>query len=587
VKRHTAVAKVLILAVLCPVSCWSQTSDRAQEEVKDLIVRIHAKLGDTESVGAGIIFAAEKDQLYVMTANHVVRDGNKDGQNLWVELATLSGKQLPAKLLSHFDLTDDLAVLSVSDLKAHGINLSLLSFDRLGDPGALTRGDPVFLLGHPHGILWSLSVTPDGFAGADGNWLRFESKSLFPGHSGGALLNSRLEIVGMLRSDAQPNGEALSMVAILAQLRSWQYPVQLRRRFQVTNLQTLSAGAGHTCSVGSHDQVFCWGGNSHGELGNGTKTDSTVPSPLAGGLALVSVSGGYWHTCGVTANATAFCWGDNENGQLGNNSDRGSASPIQVAGELRFAQVSAGFSHTCGLTTDGLAYCWGDNENGQLGSGTKDVANTPVPVTGRLTFRSLHAGVLFTCGISTAGAVYCWGTNAQGRLGNGSQKDSPIPVRVLGGPSFVSLSIGGGGHVCGIAVDGKAYCWGMNEHGELGNGSHVSSPVPVPVSGGFTFQSISAGNTFSCGISKEGVPLCWGWGNDAVVATEEDRQDDVPAPVFGSRGLVFKSVTTGQTHACARMVAGQVYCWGGNNYGQLGNGGKEESVRPVLVPLQP
>lgn len=567
------------------MACRPQSSITAQEEVKRLIVSIHAKLGDRESAGAGIIFAADKDQLYVMTANHVVRDGSKDGESLWIELADLSGKQLPAKLLSHFDLNNDLAVLSVSTIKLQGIDLTRLSFDRLGDPNALTRGDPVFLLGHPNGVRWSLSVTPDGFAGADGAWLKFESRSLFPGHSGGALLNFRMEIVGMLRSDAQPNGEALSMNTALTQLRSWQYPVQLRRRFQVGNLQTLSAGAGYTCSIGSQDQVYCWGANSHGELGNGSKADSAVPARVVGGVALVSVSSGYWHTCGVAADGSAFCWGDNVDGELGNNSDQTSVSPSQVASELRFAQVSAGFSHTCGLTTGGLAYCWGDNENGQLGNGARNSADTPVPVSGGMKFRSVHAGTLFTCGISTDDAVYCWGSNAQGRLGNGSkQDDSRTPVRVSG-PGFLSISIGGGGHVCGIGVDGKAYCWGRNEDGELGNGSHLSSPVPVPVSGGLTFQSISAGKTFSCGISNEGVPLCWGWGNGTVVISEEDRPDDVPAVVAGSHGKVFKSVTTGQTHACARTVAGQVYCWGGNNYGQLGNGGKEASVRPVLAPV--
>jgi alpha-tubulin suppressor-like RCC1 family protein len=584
-KHHTARALFLILAVTCPLSGWPQASDAGQEEIKNLIVSIHVKFGDKESAGAGIIFAVDSDQLYIVTANHVVREGDKDGQDLRVELAILPGKQLPAKLLSHFDLNHDLAVLSVPGINAYGVKLNLLVFDRLGDPGVLSRGDPVFLLGHPHGVLWSLTVTPDGFIATDGDWLRFESKSLFPGHSGGALLNARLEIVGMLRSDAQPNGEALSINTILTQLRSWQYPVQLRQRFETADVGILSAGAGHTCYVGARDQAFCWGGNSNGELGNGTKADSAVPSPLSGGVALVSVSAGFWHSCGVTASAAAFCWGDNENGQLGDNSDTGSTSPVQVAGGFRFAQVSAGFSHSCGITTDGLAYCWGDNKDGQLGSGGKDSA-MPVPVAGGLKFRLVRAGYLFTCGITNGGAANCWGTNAQGRLGNGSQKSSPVPVQVSGSLNFVSISTSAS-HACGITSDGKGLCWGDNEHGQLGNGSHVSSSVPVPVSGGLAFQSISAGTTFTCGVTKAGIPHCWGWGNDAVTATEEEGPDDVPAPVFGSKGLVLKSVTTGQTHACALAATGRVYCWGGNNYGQLGNGAKEDSVRPVLVPLQP
>jgi alpha-tubulin suppressor-like RCC1 family protein len=584
-KLGTARALFLILVFVCTLPGWPQASDASQQEIKNLIVSIRTKFGDKESAGAGIIFGLDDNQIYIVTANHVVREGDKDGQDLRVELAFLPGKQLPAKLLSHLDLKNDLAVLSVAGFNAYGVKASLLVFDQLGDPGVLSRGDPVFLLGHPNGVPWSLTVTPDGFIAADGDWLRFESKSLFPGHSGGALLNARLEIVGMLRSDAQPNGEALNINTILTQLKSWQYPVQLRQRFETTNLETLSAGAGHTCYVGAHDQAFCWGSNSDGELGNGTKADSAVPSPLAGGVSLVSVSAGHSHTCGVNASAVAFCWGANESGQLGDSTLESSSHPVQVAGGIRFAEVSAGLSHSCGLTTDGLAYCWGDNERGQLGISGKD-SPTPVLVAGGLKFRSVRAGYLFTCGIAVGGAAYCWGSNAQGRLGNGSQKSSPVPVPVSSGLNFVSISPSAT-HACGVTTNGKGYCWGDNEHGQLGNGSHVSSSVPVPVSSGLIFQSISAGTTFSCGVTKAGIPHCWGWGNDTVTATEEEGPDDVPAPVFGSKGLVLKSVTTGQVHACALASAGQVYCWGANNYGQLGNGVKEDSVRPVLVPLQP
>ena len=586
-KRFASVMVECLLVMIYPgVAAYGQGVDPLREDIKNLVVRIEAKIGDETSYGAGIIFGAENDRVYIVTANHVVRHGNREGQDVDVRLRGLREKPLPAKLESHFDVEHDLAVVVVPNAKALGIDLNALPFDRVGEPAALTRGDPVFLAGHPNDMRWSLSVTPDGFVEQEDDWLRFESKSLFPGHSGGVLLNFRLEIVGLLRSDKQPNGEALSITKVLSTLKAWGYPVKLRKRFGMADIETLSAGAGHTCYVNSRGAAFCWGGNSNGELGNGTTNDSPQPSPVHGGLLFVTVSAGFSHSCGVTASAAAYCWGDNEEGELGSGSDDGSRVPIPVSGRLQFSAVSAGFNHSCGLTTSGAVYCWGGNEYGQLGNGGKVSSDKPVPVAGGYKFRSVRTGVLFTCGITNDGDAYCWGTNTRGRLGSNSEKDSPIPVPVSGGLKFASISTGDG-HACGVTMNGKGYCWGTNEYGELGNGSNASSPVAVPVAGGLTFGSISAGKTFSCGITREGAPHCWGWGVDAVVATETDLPPNVPAPVFGSRGFVFKSISAGMVHACSLTRAGDAYCWGTNKDGQLGNGSKNDSVRPTLVAFQP
>jgi alpha-tubulin suppressor-like RCC1 family protein len=586
-KRTVFLASLYILVGILPgAAAQSQSTDPLREDIMRLLVRIDAKLADRDSFGAGIIFGAENDQIYIVTANHVVRDGNQPSHDLQVEFRGLRGKPVPAVLASHFDVGEDLAVLTVPNAKMHGVDVNALPFDRVGDPAVLTRGDPVFLAGHPQGVPWSLSVTPDGFIEADGEWLRFESKSLYPGHSGGALLNFHLEIVGLLRSDQQPNGEALSITKVLGMLKEWGYPVKLRQRFTIANLETLSTGAGDTCFVNARGVASCWGSNSDGELGNGTPNDSPQPSPVRGRLVFVSVSAGFGHSCGVTATAAAFCWGDNTSGQLGGDAGEGSRSPFPVSGGMAFGAVSAGVNHSCGLTSGGAAYCWGGNRNGQLGNGSNTASATPVPVAGGHTFTSVRAGTAYSCGITSNGSAYCWGQNISGQLGNGSKTVSPVPVPVSGGLSFIAISTGGG-HTCGVTTNGKGYCWGDNRHGQLGNGSNSSSLVPVPVAAGLTFAFISAGETFSCGLTRAGAPYCWGWGDDAVTATESDAPTIIPAPVLGSRGLVLRSISSGMVHACGATAAGEVYCWGMNPYGQLGNGSKDESVRPVLVSPQP
>jgi alpha-tubulin suppressor-like RCC1 family protein len=587
VKPNAGPVATCLLLLFSPCAIGNpQARDPLRDDIKRLIVRIETKFGDRVSYGTGLVVGAANDQIYIITANHVVRDGDRKSQEVTVEFYTLQGKPIKATLQSQFDPNHDLAVLTVPNAKANGVDENSFPYDRVGDPALLARGDPVFLAGHPNDVRWSLSVTPDGFVETEGDWLRFESKSLFPGHSGGALLNFRLEIVGMLRSDKQPYGEALSITKILELLKGWNVPVKLRQRFVAGNVETLSAGAGHTCYVNSHGMAFCWGSNSDGELGNGMLSESPQPSAVRGGSLFVSISAGFGHTCAITASATALCWGENESGELGSDVGKGSRSPVPVSGGLNFAAVSAGFNHTCGLATNGVAYCWGDNEYGQLGTGKKADSIAPAPVAGGHSFRTVRTGTLFSCAITTAGDAYCWGLGSRGQLGNGSKTNSTVPVLVSGGLHFVSLATGDG-HACGVTAQGKGYCWGDNEYGQLGNGTTTPSLVPAPVAGGLIFEALSTGKTFSCGVTKEGAAHCWGWGDDTVVATEGDASANAPAPVFASRGLVFKSVTTGQVHACALTTVGEVYCWGANKYGQLGNGSKDDSVRPVAVPAQP
>jgi alpha-tubulin suppressor-like RCC1 family protein len=304
----------------------------------------------------------------------------------------------------------------------------------------------------------------------------------------------------------------------------------------------------------------------------------------------VSISAGFKHTCGVTANAQLLCWGDNASGELGGkmsaDADDRSRTPVPVSGGLSFVAVSAGQDHTCGLTTTGIAYCWGDNEYGQLGNGTKVLSPNPVPVAGGHTFRSVRAGVVFTCGIIGAGSAYCWGANSFGRLGNGSQIDSSLPVPVSGNLKFASISAGDG-HACAVTPNGKGYCWGYNDTGQIGVPSVQSSPVPVLIAGGLTFASISAGSGVTYALTREGTAYSWGSGMDVLAASNEDVADYIPTQIFGTQGLSFKSLSTSFAHACGQTITGEVYCWGTNKDGQLGNGSKDETIRPTLVSPRP
>ena len=238
-----------------------------------------------------------------------------------------------------------------------------------------------------------------------------------------------------------------------------------------------------------------------------------TPEPVTGGLSFASVSAGSGHACGVTVGGDAYCWGSNARGQLGDGSMLDRSTPMLVEGGLKFTSVSAGSSDTCGITTSGDAHCWGRNDRGQLGDGTRDDRLAPVLVAGGLTFALVSAGGFHTCGVTTSDDAYCWGANSIGQIGNPPPPagDRLTPSLVTGGLTFVLITVGSNGHTCGVTTLGGGFCWGLNNEGQLGNGTKINGPhQPGPVEGSLSFAILNAGIRYTCGVTTSGDAYCWG-----------------------------------------------------------------------------
>ncbi|MES1259592.1 MAG: Ig-like domain-containing protein [Gemmatimonadota bacterium] len=300
----------------------------------------------------------------------------------------------------------------------------------------------------------------------------------------------------------------------------------------------------------------------------------------------LSLSAAVAATCGVATTGIAYCWGSPDFG-LFNTSPARRGIPTPVASALRFAQLVSGQHDACGLTVAGAAWCWGiSDQHAQLGRGpATGVPDTvPAPVSGGLVFKQLSAGSsAFTCGLTNAGAAWCWGNGFGGELGNGSTSDSDVPVPVSGGLLFSSITAGSG-FACGLTIAGAAWCWGANNRGQGGRGSTTATNVPAPVSGELTFIALSAGYDFACGISTSGAAYCWGnnvygeLGNGALF----NGPTTVPTLVAG--GVSFASISAGGSHACAITASGAGYCWGSAaGVGALGIGRNADSSVPVAV----
>lgn len=258
-----------------------------------------------------------------------------------------------------------------------------------------------------------------------------------------------------------------------------------------------------------------------------------------------------------------------------------------------FIAVSAGREHTCALISDGSAYCWGSNEAGQLGVPADTTTclredrripcePAPVAVRGGLKFRQISAGALHTCGLALDGRVYCWGDNLRGALGDPAARETSAPIPILSNDAFTAIAAGGF-HTCALRTDGVAVCWGANDDGQLGLGfSGPGSAVPAEVRTTLRFSTIAAGSRGTCGLVADGGAYCWGavWVSRQG-ATEVTRAQDRPYRV--AQTPLFRTLGVGAATTCGVTADGAGYCWQANPSGTFGDGSTSGSVTPVAV----
>lgn len=282
-------------------------------------------------------------------------------------------------------------------------------------------------------------------------------------------------------------------------------------------------------------------------------------------------------SCGVTTNDEAWCWGENNAGTLGDGTTTDRQYPTAVLTALRFREITTGSSHACGLTPEGEAHCWGSNKYDQLSAHEDTISLLPVPVASALRFATMDAGGLHTCGVELSGDTYCWGAEI-----------GPTPTKVDGSVRLTHLTLGGQ-HACGLTAEGEAWCFGTNFEGQLGDGTVVGTTFagpPVAVATDLRFTEISAGEYHTCGLVAEGDVWCWGRDDvgqlgdgDPSVGSDPIRKT-VPTRVRPADSFTrFTTVSAGRFTSCAASTRGEGYCWG---YG-TGSTARPASTSPVEI----
>jgi len=361
----------------------------------------------------------------------------------------------------------------------------------------------------------------------------------------------------------------------------------------VLDAVSLSAGGGHACAVHRSGEVFCWGANGRGQLGDGTTAESLTPVLVSGLDDAVSVSAGSEHTCAVRASGSAVCWGRNDEGQLGGGGRVDSSIPVAVSGLSSVAEVGAGEVHSCARLESGALRCWGSNDSGQIGDSTAADRPTPAVVDDITDAVDLSVGHLHSCAARASGAVFCWGDNGSGQLGDGTTTEARSPVAATGVTGAIEVG-SGSSHTCARLGAGELRCWGCDDLGQLGDGATVPagscscvgggsecSLGALTVAGALVATGLSAGASHGCAWDAAGAPSCWGDGRQGAIGDGGTEIRHEPTPVTGLTGASV--VDGGDGFACAIDGSGAVQCWGRGEGGRLGDGTTADRALPAPI----
>lgn len=358
----------------------------------------------------------------------------------------------------------------------------------------------------------------------------------------------------------------------------------------------LAAGAEHSVAVDARGELWSWGRNAEGQLGDGSTDDRTTPQRItAPGGAAAAVAAGSDHSLAVDTGGGVWQWGRMSHDQLGVVSAGPAGAvltePEHVAGLPPIVAVAAGgvlgptgFGHSLALDEEGRARAWGYGVRGQLGNGLQGSRTDPVAVQDLDEIEGLAASGYTSVARRNDGTIWTWGSNARGQLGDDTVETRSVPAQVHGLSGITAIAAGGRGddvHVLALSEDGAVFAWGDNGRGQLGDLDVAMRSRPAPVEGLPEIAAIVAGDGFSLALDLAG--RVWAWGGNAHGQLGDGSTTDraTPAPVGGVEAVT--TFAAGGDHVLALDASGNVWAWGANGRGQLGDGSTEDRHAPRRI----
>lgn len=347
------------------------------------------------------------------------------------------------------------------------------------------------------------------------------------------------------------------------------------------SLVFMALGNEQSCGFDIGGNGYCWGRGTEGELGDGSGSNYTASVVISGGQIWSQMDSFTRTVCGVDTSNNGWCWGQNDSGQVGNGTTTNQMTPYQLPAAATWQKIVVGNQHSCGMKIGGTIQCWGKNLNGQLGDSSGLDSTTPVNVSGGATYTDLDTNGKTTCAIKNDGSIQCWGWGFEGQMGNSTTTQdnlSPVNSSLLSG-TFTKIAVGGL-HVCALDSSGNIKCWGKGNSGQLGDGTATDSWNALASVSGTNWTKIVAGDSHTCGLKLGTNELyCWGLNSAGQLGDGTVTQRNSPVLI----GSDYADVFVGYSHTCGIKASGDLYCWGLNANSQLGDGSTSNSTSPLYV----
>lgn len=351
------------------------------------------------------------------------------------------------------------------------------------------------------------------------------------------------------------------------------------------NLEGVAGGFNHSLGLCSDGSVWAWGRNNFGQLGNGAYLDSPLPVRVKNLSGAVAIDAGGYFSMALDGNGDVWGWGDNGYGQLGNGSTIDSALPIRIGGIGEATAIAAGFEHALVLLADQTVMAWGRNTDGQLGNGSNDDSASPVFVSSLSSAKGIAAGGYHSMALRMDGTVRTWGQNEFGQLGDGTRDSRNTPVSPVSMINLIDIEAGAY-HSFALRNDYTVRAWGNNANGQLGDGTALLRVTPTKLETISNVGALAAGTTHTIALTRDG--LVWAWGGNEYGQLGDGSTTSSLVPIMTGAPENTTSIAAGGYHNFSYYGAGAVaWGWGGNSYGQVGDGSTDDALNPVELTALP
>jgi alpha-tubulin suppressor-like RCC1 family protein len=340
--------------------------------------------------------------------------------------------------------------------------------------------------------------------------------------------------------------------------------------FYPSGIISSSSGFSFTLAIDELGYLWAWGSNGSGQLGDNTWARKSSPVSIKNDTKFQSISAGTAHSLGIDVSGCIWSWGRSDEGQVGDGTRITRNTPVKIMIGVKFKSISTDMNHSLAIDVSGNLWAWGYNCAGQVGDGTLISRLSPVKIMDGIKFKCIATGGNHSLAIDVSGNLWAWGYNNAGQIGDGTFINRLYPVKIMEGTKFISVSAG---FCSSLAIDssGKIWAWGDNSHGQLGDNTRIQRITPVKIKNDTKFSFISTGG-FGHSLAIDILGNLWAWGENGVGQLGDGTNIPRNSPVPIKSGTKFKIVSAGWNHSSAVDLLGNIWTWGESSDGQLGNG---------------